>query len=367
MLKLRYIDALRGLAILAVIITHASQFGTNTFLPAILVHAISRGINGVQLFFFVSAFTLFLSVNTRYGKEKYFTGNFFIRRFFRIAPMYYLAIVYYLWQDGFGPRFWLGDAFGVTIGNITGNVFFVHGFNAYWINSLVPGGWSIAVEMLFYLILPFLFYKIKNTQQATVFFLLTLILRFVLDILLRRFHFMQNDMLWYNYLYFYLPSQLPVFALGILFYFIIKDNYQPKIKPYTILIAALFLLIQYLGVVLLPDHVFCTIAFFVLALALSRHEYKIVVNHFTTYLGKISFSMYLSHFAVLHWLTRFHLIDYLPVHNSSSAVANYIIRLIIVLSASMLISTFLYHFIELPAQKIGYRLIKKREEDSQLA
>jgi peptidoglycan/LPS O-acetylase OafA/YrhL len=119
-----------------------------------------------------------------------------------------------------------------------------------------------------------------------------------------------------------------------------------------------------MGVVLLPDHVFCTIAFFVLALALSKREYKIVVNRFTTYVGKISFSMYLSHFAVLHWLTRFHLIDYLPVHNPTSAVANYTIRLIIVLSASTLISTFLHHFIELPAQRIGYRIIKERETNS---
>jgi peptidoglycan/LPS O-acetylase OafA/YrhL len=105
-------------------------------------------------------------MNRRNENEKHPKFNFFIRRFFRIAPLYYIGILYYLWQDGFGSRYWLSDQELVTTANILSNIFFVHGFNPYWMNSVVPGGWSIAVEMLFYCIAPLLFVKIKNVSLS---------------------------------------------------------------------------------------------------------------------------------------------------------------------------------------------------------
>jgi peptidoglycan/LPS O-acetylase OafA/YrhL len=79
--------------------------------------------------------------------------------------MYYLGICYYLIQDGFGPRYFLENESHITTLNVLSNFTFLHGFNPYWITSLVPGGWSIAVEMTFYIILPFLFARIKRSVQ----------------------------------------------------------------------------------------------------------------------------------------------------------------------------------------------------------
>src|SRR6478735_102007 len=173
-MKLRYIDTLRGLAILAVIIVHCSIYGNNEFLPSIFKSIVYSGLHGVQLFYVVSAFTMFLTLHSRDGKEEFLWPKFFIRRFFRIAPMYFVGICYFLWQDGFGQRYWLGDADHITSLNILSNFLFIHGFNPYWITSVVPGGWSIADEMLFYCLIPFLFLKIKNAQQAFCFVLVTL-------------------------------------------------------------------------------------------------------------------------------------------------------------------------------------------------
>jgi peptidoglycan/LPS O-acetylase OafA/YrhL len=72
----------------------------------------------------MSAFTLALSLHSRAGEP---LRNFFIRRFFRIAPLYYTALAYYLWQDGLGPRYWLGEAPRVTVANIISTVLFVNG------------------------------------------------------------------------------------------------------------------------------------------------------------------------------------------------------------------------------------------------
>jgi peptidoglycan/LPS O-acetylase OafA/YrhL len=363
MLKLKYIDALRGLAVLAVLIVHTYHFGDNTHLPALFAAFVNKGIYGVQLFFFISAFTLFLSVNARYDKEKHFKGNFFIRRFFRIAPMFYLEVIYYLWQNGTDNGFWLGDDGKVTTANIVSNFFFVQGFKPSWINSIVPGGWSVAVEMVFYLFIPFLFYRIKNTQQAAVFFFICLAIRLVLDVVFHKIHPIHNDALWYLYLYYYFPSQLSVFALGILFYFVIKDNYKLTLNPCLILITAIVLLVHFAAVPVIPEHVAFTIAFFVLAIALIKCEYKIIVNRFTAYMGKISYSVYLTHFAVFYWLNKFNLVNYLAGQGSTVAVFNFVIRFLLVMILSALLSTILHYLIELPGQRLGYRIIKKRENN----
>jgi peptidoglycan/LPS O-acetylase OafA/YrhL len=58
------------------------------------------GWHGVQLFFLASVVTLMMSWH--YEKNRDGTadvGAFFLRRFFRIAPAYYLASVFYLWLE----------------------------------------------------------------------------------------------------------------------------------------------------------------------------------------------------------------------------------------------------------------------------
>ena len=167
--KYDYIDAMRGWAILGVVSAHC----VSQQLPILLRDIVGAGSIGVQLFFVVSACTLFLSLSAR-RSEKGFIFNFFIRRIFRVAPLYYIAIIYFLFQDGLGPRYWLGDASGITVWNILSNIFFIHGINPYWINSLVPGGWSITDEVMFYSILPILFYMIRTINHAFYFFFASL-------------------------------------------------------------------------------------------------------------------------------------------------------------------------------------------------
>ena len=144
MKKLEFIDALRGLAILGVIMVHTGHSigssGSN-----LVDDIVGSGARGVQLFFIASAFTLFRSYKNRSVIEHHTIANFFIRRFFRIAPMYYIGIFYYLFQRK------LEQNFGVPVNStnlcVASNFLFLHGVSPNWINSLVPGGWSITVEV----------------------------------------------------------------------------------------------------------------------------------------------------------------------------------------------------------------------------
>ena len=361
-MKLRYIDALRGLAIIGVLVVHCGQKGSYEHLPPLVQSTVLKGAFGVQLFYVASAFTLFLSLTHRKGGSTTRWSAFFARRFFRIAPMYYLGICYFLWQDGLGPRYWLGDAPGISAWNVISNFTFLHGFNPYWITSVVPGGWSIAVEMLFYSLIPLLFYRIKNTQQAFVFLLITLFIRASLQFALNRFPLIPDEVLWGHYLYLYLPSQLPVFALGILLFFIVQENYKLPLSPLLFLISSAILMAHLAGIPLLPDHFLFAIAFVLLALALSRFEFKAFVNPVTVFIGKVSYSLYLVHFAVLFWMEHWGFISFLSVNTALEAVLDLMIRLVVVTALSVGIASAFYYLVELPAQQAGIRLMRARAE-----
>jgi peptidoglycan/LPS O-acetylase OafA/YrhL len=349
--KLKFADSLRGLAILSVIVVHTSQYGT-PLKNQTIQQVLNEGARGVQLFYLVSAFTLFLSFKNRSQLERFPVRNFFLRRFFRIAPMYYIGILYFLWQDGLGERYWLGDQETITPLNIAANFLFLHGFNPYWITSLVPGGWTIAVEMTFYAVLPLLFLRITNINQAIYFFISTLILSFILGWYLSVNPLIPTDRLWQEYLFLYFPSQLPVFALGIIFYF--HYTSQTRINGLAFISLSLILIVNFvrLGGFSIPNHIMFGAAYMLLAIGMSRYQFSLLENTITIFIGKLSFSMYLVHFAVLHWLDNFALVDMLQ-HTS----LNYALRLLLVTLITISISFGCFHLLEVPFQKLGKKII----------
>ncbi|WP_299454807.1 acyltransferase [uncultured Microscilla sp.] len=354
-MKLKYIDALRGIAILGVMAVHTGHSGYNKY-PVAFSNLIDQGAKGVQLFFVVSAFTLFLSYKTREKKETHTARNFFIRRFFRIAPLYYMGIVYYLLQDGFDPRFWLGNDHPISLPNIASNFVFAHGINPYWMLGVVPGGWSITVEMTFYLCIPWLIARIRSLNQAVGFTMWSLLFSLALNSLLLAYPLIDNSTLWANYLYLYFPNQLPVFGFGIIAYFlIIRQDFQ--ISTFYLGSLAMLVLSHLVWHPVIPEHVLFGWGFFLLVIALSRCEYSIFVNQLTRFLGKISYSAYLIHFAVIHWLTIFHWANPLPHNTPLWAMLNYTLRLLLVVGITSVLGWASLRLIEQPAQKLGRWLI----------
>lgn len=79
------LDGLRGIAVLIVFLSHSSGRGIQ-IAPWLNFHGI--GHVGVYLFFVLSGFLL-----TRNLVEGQPVGTFLVRRFFRIAPLYYLVLI----------------------------------------------------------------------------------------------------------------------------------------------------------------------------------------------------------------------------------------------------------------------------------
>jgi peptidoglycan/LPS O-acetylase OafA/YrhL len=145
------LDALRCIAVLAVLITH---FWQPRLLPGILRPG-ELGLLGVQLFFVLSGFLITgILLDCRYAAERShhrrvsFVGRFYARRFLRIFPVYYLIVLVAVIIDLPPARElwrWL-----VTY---TSN-FYV----AIYQESVGRFGhfWSLAVEEQFYLVWPWL-------------------------------------------------------------------------------------------------------------------------------------------------------------------------------------------------------------------
>jgi peptidoglycan/LPS O-acetylase OafA/YrhL len=361
--KLHYINALRGWAILGVLLVHNGMYGTDlSHFARVLVTFVDQGARGVQLFFVASAFTLFLSMSRR-KEEKHPTRNFFLRRFFRIAPMYWLGIAFFsYWYLATGTQ-------PVTVANVVANLTFLHGLNPYWINSLVPGGWSITVEMGFYCLAPLLFARLQTVDQAVRFIAWGVLANWLLTLVLTPLHLIPESWMWVSYLFLYLPSQLPVFGFGILLYLVLARTGEPKtLRPGTWLLvagAALLVLMTWLpvegqtisGIALGGLHYWFGAAFFVLALALSQHAPRLLVNPIIDYIGEISFSLYLVHFAVLFVLNRTNHVDLFHASRMATALVDFVLRYVLLLGVSVSISTVFYRAVEVPCQKVGKRLI----------
>ena len=144
---LAYIDSLRGIAILMVVVVHAAQI---VFHPGLFATILSKGAYGVQLFFIVSALTLFLSYEQRQPIEiKNVDKFFFIRRFFRIAPAFYLATILYTLAFFFKNHILTGSFGAINWLELLAFFSFLGVLYPSSMYQLPFGGWTVEVEMFF--------------------------------------------------------------------------------------------------------------------------------------------------------------------------------------------------------------------------
>lgn len=377
--KYDYIDAIRGIAILLVVFSHV-----NALVPTsgIFWSLMGQGARGVQLFYIVSFLALFLSFFYRSNKveEKYPKLNFFIRRFFRIAPMFYIAVIFYSLTYYYFDRVLITETLShLNFSVILSNMFFVNGFSPYTINSLVPGGWSIAIETISYLFIPFLYFLYTKAKDKKAFiyktflwiFFVGLFIKFILiKYPLISISTVAGYSLWDAFLFFFLPSQAFVFILGILAFYKITNKEKESIinkKEIIFIIFTLFASLiarKYLAFNLLPSFIFYSFFFLYFVVFLERIKdknniwKKIFINRVTTFFGKISYSMYLLHFAMIFILLKFNLISFILVSKINLYIKFFLAYILLVLF-SALISYFTFTFIEKPGMVLGKKLIKK--------
>lgn len=353
--KYDFVDALRGIAVLLVILSHTPLAPSLTFLNVI-------GAYGVQLFFVVSALTLFLSMEAKHDSEARPVLFFFIRRFFRIAPAFYLAALFYLTKDGLGPAPFAPN--GIHAWQILTTLAFVNGWFPDAINAVVPGGWSIAVEMTFYLFVPICFRLITSLTRAAALTVTLAILgiaanRFVAPILLAPFAEDRTLLVWFPQLWF--PIQASVFPIGfIVFVLFTRRSALPAPWSGMLTFAAIAMLAvaPWLQVRMLPSPLLYALIFGLLCYGMSSGRSRILVNPLLCHVGKISFSVYLLHFwaiSLVHGYLE-------PAWREVSLPLQSLLFYAVTVAFSVATSTITFRCIELPGQVIGRFLIARIEQ-----
>jgi peptidoglycan/LPS O-acetylase OafA/YrhL len=347
-----YIDSLRGVAILLVIAVHTSQI---IFKSGFFSSIFSIGAYGVQLFFIISAFTLFLSYEQRQKSDSKNTNLFFfIRRFFRIAPAFYLAICLYVLSLFLKNHILLGYFGRIEWVQILVFASFLSVFYPASMFYLPFGGWTVEVEMIFYLFIPWLFKIVSSLRRAVLFFFFTLIGYFALNYL-----FVIYTPLRQYSLYLEFPNQIPVFALGILIFHITREYELKVLRPYLILF--LLLIYLFLAVILsnhlvfLPQPILVSLFFGGLVLLMSAKPVFIIENKVAKFIGKISYSLYLWHFIII--LFFWYLFKATSRFGNMPQLLSFLIIYVTTLLVGAAVSRVSFKYIETAGINFGKKLI----------
>ncbi len=350
-----YLDALRCFAILGVVLVH-TWYSIPDYESVRFKGIFYNGQFGVQLFFLVSAFTLCNSLHQRQGTQG--LSSFYLRRFFRIAPLFYLAILYYTCQQIYSSSF--SDFYRSN--PITGyflNFSFLHAFTPYTINSLVPGGWSIGVECTFYLCLPFLFRKLDSINKIFSSLVVVIVINFLLIKFIGQNQYIQQRYRLDSFLYFNFLNQLPIFLLGLLWFrFTVEKMSLNKLNKWAVFCLCIGVLVQVsvAHIEFIPDHLLFGFFFLGTAVYLQSNPVKLIVNRLSVFMGKISYSIYIFHFAVIFWLERFGLLI-----QTNNKLADVGLNFLIILAVTVPLAWLSYQFLELPFIRLGGKIIERRK------
>jgi peptidoglycan/LPS O-acetylase OafA/YrhL len=197
-----FVDGLRGISVLMVIWFHTLFTVQLAFrkTPGVFqqfVHQFpewSTFVFGfdkaVDIFFMISAYLLGRSLFADAKKGQMRVRRFYIHRFFRIYPLFLLALILY----------GLGNVDGLLKDGIH-NLLFI---DNYFHNTIIPVGWSLSVEMQCYLVLPLLIWLAWKSRYP----LLVLFVVLMLSMAGRAWLVLSDPVLFETPFYFYLNGQM---------------------------------------------------------------------------------------------------------------------------------------------------------------
>ena len=348
--RLAYLDALRGFAALYVVMHHVALMPTPPLLmPDWLRHLIGFGGSGVTLFFIISGFSMCLTWS-RYNATTSPIKSFYISRFVRIAPLFYFWLMLAILRDAI----FKGPADQHSVIEIGANILFI--FNLYepFQAGIVWASWTIGVEMLFYAIFPFIKLAGFNNLLKT---LVLLVLSVAIAVIARSglIEPIKPDStpslgLFDNVGFFVVLS---IFLMGMVTYYVDRLFHASLTCALKIWLGRLLLPLAIVALIFLgsynPDglawYYVSAVIYGVLLLGFSGWGKIMIINSFTCYLGRISYSLYLNHPTVVYLLMPVYLAIYKIGLESG---VTFFFCVIVTVCILVPISQITYRFIESP-------------------
>ncbi len=145
--KLEWVQALRGIAALMVVATHARYYLDGTPWQSFAERYVKAGAQGVDLFFLVSGFIMVYTTARADGSRRYPAG-FLAKRFARIWPVYaVMNLVNLALQAAWGAHV-------SSVGDVATSLAFlpITTTSPPQLDLPIPVGWTLNFEFYFYLV-----------------------------------------------------------------------------------------------------------------------------------------------------------------------------------------------------------------------
>lgn len=330
--RITELDALRGMAALMVTVYH--------FLLGRVPHdSIAKfGTTGVDLFFIISGFVIFMTIERCKTAKEFIVG-----RFSRLYPAYWICVtitfilIFVSLKMGYHQD-QKNNLLGVYVMNLTMLQYY---FN---IRDLDGQYWTLIVELVFYVFILLLFISnmLKNIKKIG-----TGILLFLL--LWRLFYTSSNNTFLLKSLFDFIPllKYFPLFFTGILFY----DSYNKKLNNKTNIILIIFCYVvqvmifsqfhRHVWILNTFEFALILLIYFVLFFMFIYGKLRWISNRYTIALGEISYCLYLIH----NFMGAKAIMPFLMKKAGLSLWASSIIAFAIVLIAA----TLIHKLVEKPA------------------
>ncbi len=326
-MRYKELDALRGIAALFVVLFHFSMGREQLHLGFYL------GITGVDLFFLISGFVIFMSIS---NVSK--VSEFIVNRFTRLYPTYWTCVTITFISKLLMNNYANGNHVASLPQYLINLTMFQYHFNTA---SMDDSYWTLIIEMWFYILigLLFTFKKMKYIIPIGLVSLGLLAISYLFPDIGYSIVFKKvcGFIPFINY--------LPLFLGGIIFYKII--NCKENCFWYYIILVLCF------AIKIIPadngafihhnEYIWMLILYFSLFILFVNHKLNFLVSKATLFLGKISFALYLIHQFISTEVVLPYLINQCQI--------NYWFAAFITLVIVGLIATGVTYLIEIPFGK----------------
>jgi peptidoglycan/LPS O-acetylase OafA/YrhL len=326
--RLLELDALRGIAAISVMLYHYLTRYDELFNKSGQVSIdLSYGKYGVELFFLISGFVIFMSI-----KDSTTIRKFAYKRAVRLYPAYFIAVLL---------TFIIVTSFGLpgresTLTDVLVNFTMLQGFIP-GVNHVDGVYWTLTVEIIFYFIIAFLI-VFHLTRRISLICIIWIITALSLEVTSNYFEIsilsIAKTLLITKYCH--------LFIIGIMFY---KIKHKPHFRYYTIIMACL------LYDIILKDYVSNVFIFLLILLfiCLINGYLRFLNNRSLIYLGSISYPLYLVHQNIGYVILNMF---------NNLGIENHIVFLVPVI-ISIAIASLITFYIEKPLQRLKQTKFKE--------
>lgn len=337
--RIKELDALRGIAALFVVFFHytmgrpEAQWG------------FKLGVTGVDLFFIISGFVIFMSI-----RKVSSATEFAVNRFTRLYPTYWACATVTFIAQHIGNHWFYHTNNTSTVHYLVNLTMFQHYFK---VGDLDGPYWTMILEMVFYICMFFLllFKQVKNIMSWG------LGLLFVIALYCMWLETYYPAINWDFVYWFHLFTHFPLFLAGIVFYRIIHNegkiyfNYAILVLCFVVQSNLFDNFPKAADFISHTEYMMVLGFYFLLFILFVNHKLGFIVSKPSLFIGKISFALYLIH----QFISIDLIIPELLKHGCPFWPAA-----LAALSVSVLLATGITYFIEVPlGKKLNLALRRK--------